>query len=1673
MKKYVQFSILSLLLIMIGGITNAQNWVNLGSSTPKEISATVTESNSQSIHVLFSTQGFYSESINEGNVTYQRLSIPKASRSQTVGFPELPSFRQMVAIPECSDVSLSFQVLQEQVLNNYNVYPAPDHQVITNPDSTCYIAEVFSKNALCYVDNLVSPSNNVELSETGHFRSQKYAEIQVSPIRYNPATQKLYVAKEIEVTLTLTNATGATSANLGIFNNVAAHTMLNYESTGMTAEVNDMRLDGGSVTFYNLRSTSDAEDINVDYLIICASQFIDVGVGGVLKPSDELQSFAQYRAYYNGYDVGIVGVNNILDLDFQYTATDYHTICEEKMRSFLGIVYENGNASHTYDGHLGFVLLVGRAPNDYPIPLQSPNFYNGFVPSSYSHGVSYHDNNSSYVYPSDYYFSCIQQDHVGDFFIGRFCVENETQLHNIAAKTMKREREYRPRETKVMDFAKGNSLTYDYSLYCRNMRSLLGPDKVLDSVIFDIENNAQTYKNKVYEMLSKGAPFFTIYNHAWSWAWEDLEGFNSNINNGSTMCQFCNSISCNTGRIDAANSLAQSSTTNDSLKGFVGFLGAGRPVLNGYFDELPSAIYNSLSHIMGECVLEAKLLGEQGLRYQYNLVGDPALNIMARGFEVTTDVYLDLITDIRNPIIVKDGGSINISKLSLVRFYDNGSLTIKPTGSINIGQNVTFDGSLAINPFISVQGGNNLNAGSNVTFNNISINFSNPSYGNNAAYSLNKMVFNSSPISFGALSINLSNCSFYQGSGICSDHCNMDIRNCSFNRSNTVFLNTPIGIPAGGSLPTRRVAIDGSTFEDCTSITYHQSGPERPLSSSDAAIRIENIPNYVLNGNSISGCLEGIHLTRSGSGTEHSVSNNVIENNNKDGIIIYNSYADLFLNQITGNGLSLNSTEVYNGISIYNNSSTSVGSTSGNSNNYQLIGQNGKHQIYASQFAFPHLFKYNKVIGNGNDNYSWVYYDVRLSENSDNNTIDVSYNNWDGNVNFDEDIVFNNPQLFTWYPFWEMAKSNDELSEAELLFNQAMQDFADSLYVKAEWGFHQIISMYPQTPYSVSAMKELFRLEQFTNDDYSQLKTFFLTNVNILNDIALSKVGGFLSARCDVHEKNYEDALEWYATQLNHGNISYQDSVFCVIDIGDIYFMMEEDSLSKAGLPSWYLEHDEILPKSRMDYLNKCKYLLSSLPYGETSAPLNSEVKEQEEEFYTCTKWYDSKINFVRYSNHFKDVEVVRMMDTQQNEPDNLVIYDWDIIQDATAGVVYGVDHNMHTDSAYVSTDFGHTWTAISPSRVDNHPVYFWTFPNSPGVIAKGNQWSDFQVSNDFGSHFEAMETGPLSNCFSGWSNGEFFDLFWQVDKGMMLHRTPDYYQTLETINQTLPEYHWNYLGAVEGEFYKLFYAGPESNEARLYYSNDYGQNCRLLMEFDSTAVSTPLHGEGSWSVWIGQEPGVFYTFKREYRYNAPEEGTKIYIDYYRSYGDTLVTTYFHHFAPDWFDHHTPIMECELVSCDNRGVTLHWNEPELRPEEVLVGYRVYRGEDLVSDLITETEYIDPYSGGGRLKYHVLAVYSDGETSKSYNIVYCEQTDGVDENEEETKVVVFPNPANWVVKIEGVIADEVQVYNALGQVMKTVRRTNEVDLSGLVEGVYLVRITDMKGISYTKRITVIR
>lgn len=69
------------------------------------------------------------------------------------------------------------------------------------------------------------------------------------------------------------------------------------------------------------------------------------------------------------------------------------------------------------------------------------------------------------------------------------------------------------------------------------------------------------------------------------------------------------------------------------------------------------------------------------------------------------------------------------------------------------------------------------------------------------------------------------------------------------------------------------------------------------------------------------------------------------------------------------------------------------------------------------------------------------------------------------------------------------------------------------------------------------------------------------------------------------------------------------------------------------------------------------------------------------------------------------------------------------------------------------------------------------------------------------------------------------------------------------------------------------------------------------------------------------------------------------------------------------------------------------------------------------------------------------------------------------------VSLYPNPANDIVRVEGATATEVKIYNSLGQLVKTVENTNEINLAGLPQGVYLLRIADAEGRNHTARVAV--
>ena len=113
-------------------------------------------------------------------------------------------------------------------------------------------------------------------------------------------------------------------------------------------------------------------------------------------------------------------------------------------------------------------------------------------------------------------------------------------------------------------------------------------------------------------------------------------------------------------------------------------------------------------------------------------------------------------------------------------------------------------------------------------------------------------------------------------------------------------------------------------------------------------------------------------------------------------------------------------------------------------------------------------------------------------------------------------------------------------------------------------------------------------------------------------------------------------------------------------------------------------------------------------------------------------------------------------------------------------------------------------------------------------------------------------------------------------------------------------------------------------------------------------------------------------------------------------------------------------------------------------------------------------YLDYYD----CENNLLCEYKDGEQvfeNPEYNTCYIDETSVQEQDLQH--ISLYPNPAKETVLIEGAKAAEVQVYNVFGQLVKTVKDSHEINMAGLPQGVYLLRIADTEGRSHTARVAV--
>jgi tetratricopeptide (TPR) repeat protein len=745
-------------------------WVPFLKSSYSKPATNLTASNNSNVSFNIQINGMQTSDKKIDTSAYQSLSIPDGEVMTKEGSPQMPMITKLIAIPDCGNVSISVTPSNQLQFANYNVLPVPRYDKKKLPDGSDERILVFEEDKSVYSANTDFPGKYGEIIETGYVRNQKVARVVIYPIQFSPANKSIKVFTNFNISLSFANSSSPVNKELGIFRGMMHHAALNYEPSGINAStkisdaiknnqlskgIPESITSGSVIRVTDLSTLKGTNAIPVDYLIITHSSLFN---------SNYLTTLANHRRDYNGYDVAIVQVNNAFYTSYPGNGHHYQGI-----RDFIDSVFNKGKANHTGDGHLGYICLVGDALMDDNSAEMLPAAYPpSNVPPKYT----------DLEQGGDYYYACTggDSDPLQDVMYGRISVGNETELSNVVNKIISYEAnstgswnnnsmfvsmcpDFTPgcdQDFKTMTeiIPSSNQISYSFRAYSGFTTSVTKANPIFGQTFrqygdYDDPGNlcgSDLLNNWIFNQLNAANGIHTfIYEDHGDWNRLGGEGcgrkmyylndgncldpnntnsVNNRLNNSLYTFMIFNC--CETGHFDypSGDCVAEVSL-NLANKGAIGVLASTRESNTGAFGYVDKYIldaqYNNLSHIMGEAVMESKLrITDDQFRRQYNLYGDPAVNLWPTGYNISQNMTLSGTNLISENITVASGVTLTISPGANLRFAPGCSLIVngvlnavgtseddavifQSTSGTSAGSwgTITFDGSAASNSMLN------------------------------------------------------------------------------------------------------------------------------------------------------------------------------------------------------------------------------------------------------------------------------------------------------------------------------------------------------------------------------------------------------------------------------------------------------------------------------------------------------------------------------------------------------------------------------------------------------------------------------------------------------------------------------------------------------------------------------------------------------------------------------------------------------------------------------------------------------------------------------------------------------------------------------------------------------------------------------------------------------------
>lgn len=158
------------------------------------------------------------------------------------------------------------------------------------------------------------------------------------------------------------------------------------------------------------------------------------------------------------------------------------------------------------------------------------------------------------------------------------------------------------------------------------------------------------------------------------------------------------------------------------------------------------------------------------------------------------------------------------------------------------------------------------------------------------------------------------------------------------------------------------------------------------------------------------------------------------------------------------------------------------------------------------------------------------------------------------------------------------------------------------------------------------------------------------------------------------------------------------------------------------------------------------------------------------------------------------------------------------------------------------------------------------------------------------------------------------------------------------------------------------------------------------------------------------------------------------------------------------------------ATVEDGNVALTWElSKEYSKSDIF--FNVYRNAEKIASNVYDNSYLDENLDEGTYTYTVTRQCDDVESAHSNEAVAIVDYDGIDSDD---SFMIYPNPADDQILVQGENVDDVEIYNAMGQLVEVVKFGGEsavISTKSYSEGLYFVKINTVDGNVLSKRLII--